>query len=44
MIAKGHGVTEDEIREELKNIKNGELWVGFDKMPKLGQAKKNKND
>ena len=43
MIAKGHGVTEDEIRVELDNIKKGELWVGFDNMPKLGNAKMGKN-
>lgn len=45
MIAKGHGVTENEIMEELQNIQNGETWVGFDKMPNLG-GKKNisKND
>ena len=42
-IAKGHGVTEEEIMEELTNIQNGETWVGFDKMP--AQKKPlNKND
>lgn len=45
MIAKGHGVTEAEIMEELQNIQQGETWVGFDKMPNFG-GKKNisKND
>ena len=27
---KAHGHDEEEIADELKNIKNGELWVGFD--------------
>ena len=27
---KGHGHSEEEITGELENIKNGELWVGFD--------------
>ena len=44
-IAKAHGVTEDEIMEELQNIQNGETWVGFDKMPNLSSKNKlSKND
>ena len=43
-IAKGHGVTEQEICEELENIKNGETWVGFDKMPATQKKPLNKND
>lgn len=31
-IVKGSGHTEEEILEELKNIQNGELWTGFDKV------------
>ena len=31
-IVKGSGHTEEEIIEELKNIQNGELWTGFDKV------------
>ena len=37
-IAKAAGVEESEIMEELENIQNGETWVGFDKMPKMGGA------
>ena len=28
-IAKAYGVTEEEIEEELQNIKDGETWAGF---------------
>ena len=38
-IVKGYGHSEEEIGEELQNIMNGELWVGFDNMPKLGKGK-----
>ena len=31
-IVKGSGHTEEEIIEELNNIRNGEVWVGFDKV------------
>ena len=27
--AKKHGVKEEEIKEELENIRNGETWAGF---------------
>ena len=30
MIVKGHGHSDEEIREELENLQKGELWVGFD--------------
>ena len=44
-IAKAHGVEETEIMEELQNIQNGETWVGFDKMPKMGaKTSLGKND
>ena len=29
-IVKGAGHTDDEILVELENIRNGELWVGFE--------------
>jgi len=32
-VVKGCGHTEEEIAEELERIKNGESWVGFDKLP-----------
>ena len=34
-IAKAHGVTEEEMDEELDNIANGETWAGFQQMPNL---------
>ena len=42
-IVKGHGHTEEEIREELTNIKNGDLWVGFDKVPVIHTSKNSKD-
>ena len=34
-ICKAYGHSENEIREELMNIRNGEVWVGFEDMPKF---------
>ena len=42
-IVKGHGHTEDEIMEELTNIKNGDLWAGFDKVPVINKNNKGKD-
>ena len=42
-IVKGHGHTEEEIKEELTNIKNGDLWVGFDKVPVIHNNKNSKD-
>ena len=33
-IVKGAGHKEDEIMEELENLKNKETWRGFDDIPK----------
>ena len=33
-VVKGAGHSEEEINEELENIKNGESWVGFNDLPK----------
>lgn len=33
-VVKGSGHTEEEINEELENIKNGESWCGFNDLPK----------
>ena len=33
---KAHGHSEEEIMQELENIKNGESWVGFSDLPKKG--------
>ena len=33
-VVKGAGHSEEEILEELDNIKNGETWVGFNDLPK----------
>ena len=41
---KGHGVSEEEIIEELQNIQNGETWVGFDKVPSSSKKPLNRND
>ena len=43
MIVKGYGHSEEEIREELKNIQNGELWTGFDNLPNFGADNKKTN-
>ena len=33
-VVKGAGHSEEEINEELENIKSGQSWVGFDNLPK----------
>ena len=33
-VVKASGHTEEEISEELENIKNGESWVGFNDLPR----------
>lgn len=33
-VVKGAGHSEEEIMQELDNIKNGESWVGFNDLPK----------
>ena len=33
LIVKAAGHSEEEIIEELENIKNGESWVGFQNLP-----------
>ena len=42
-IVKGCGHDENEIIEELNNIKNGELWVGFDDVPNMKKAANRKD-
>ena len=41
-IVKGHGHSEEEIQEELENIRKGELWVGFDDVQLKGPKYKQK--
>ena len=36
-IVKGSGHTDEEIMDELENIRKGELWVGFENV-KIGKA------
>ena len=36
-VVKTAGHTEEEINEELENIKNGESWCGFNDLPKKYQ-------
>ena len=36
-VVKSSGHSEEEILEELENIKNGESWVGFNDLPKKYQ-------
>mmetsp|Transcript_32321 Transcript_32321/g.47531 ORF Transcript_32321/g.47531 Transcript_32321/m.47531 type:complete len:134 (-) Transcript_32321:282-683(-) len=38
-IVKASGHDEEEIEEELENIKNGESWCGFDNLPRQYQPK-----
>ena len=33
-IVKGVGHTDEEILEELQNLKDKEAWIGFNDMPK----------
>ena len=40
---KGAGHSEEEIMEELENIKSGESWVGFNNMPKRFNAQASGN-
>ena len=37
-VVKGAGHSEEEILEELENIKNGESWCGFNDLPKKYQT------
>ena len=36
-VVKACGHTEEEISQELENIKNGESWCGFENLPKQYQ-------
>ena len=42
MIVKGSGHSEEEIKEELIRIKNGETWMGFDNLPSQYMGKDNR--
>ena len=37
-VVKAAGHTEEEINDELDNIKNGESWCGFNDLPKNYRA------
>eukprot|EP00343_Euplotes_focardii_P002412 CAMPEP_0205807164 /NCGR_PEP_ID=MMETSP0205-20121125/10863_1 /ASSEMBLY_ACC=CAM_ASM_000278 /TAXON_ID=36767 /ORGANISM="Euplotes focardii, Strain TN1" /LENGTH=86 /DNA_ID=CAMNT_0053081059 /DNA_START=101 /DNA_END=362 /DNA_ORIENTATION=+ len=38
-IVKGAGHSDEEIQEELQNLKDKEAWVGFNDIPTLGTTK-----